>query len=151
MIRRFATSAIIAAALLGSASCTNPTGPDSQLKSARAKWTSQAPAAYSYIVSRRCFCPVEWTGPVTVMVRNGVVESLTYTQTGADVPQLYRSNFPAVEGLFAQIDSARSSHVARLDVTYDQSLGYPTRIDVDVDRNAADEEYTYVASDLLAR
>ena len=85
------------------------------------------------------------------VVRNGVVESLKYTQTGADVPQQYRSSFPTVEGLFAQIDSARAKRVARLDVTYDATLGYPTRIDVDVNRNVADEEYTYVASNLLAR
>ena len=151
MIRRFTTYAIIGACLLGPAACGNPTGPDSQLKSARAKWVSQAPAAYSYTVSRGCFCPVEAIGPVTVLVRNGVVESLKYTQTGADVPQQYRSFFPTVEGLFAQIDSARSQHVARLDVTYDSTLGYPTRIDVDVNRHTADEEYTYVASNLLAR
>ena len=151
MIRRFASSVVIAAWLLGPAACTDPTRPDTELKSARAKWASQAPAVYSYTVSRGCFCPVEAIGPVTVLVRNGVVESLRYTQTGTDVPQQYRSNFPTVEGLFAQIDSARSQHVARLDVTYDPTFGYPRRIDVDVNRNTADEEYTYVASDLLAR
>ena len=151
MIRRVATTAIAAILWVAQAGCDNPTAQDTPLRSARAKWASQAPAAYSYIVSRGCFCPVEAIGPVTVLVRNGVVESLKYTQTGADVPLQYRNWFPTVEGLFAQIDSARANRVARLDVTYDPTLGYPTRIDVDVNLNIADEEYTYVASNLLAR
>jgi len=151
MIRRVAISAIAAVWLLHQTACTDPTGTEALSKSARAKWEARAPAVYTYIVSRGCFCPVEAIGPVTVSVRNGVVESLQYTQTGANVPQQFRSSFPTVEGLFAQIDSARSKRAARLDVMYDDILGYPTRIDVDLRTNIADEEYTYVASNLVAR
>ena len=142
---------IAAAVLLHQSACGDPTGTESELESARARWAAQAPAVYSYTLSRVCFCPVEWIGPVTVTVRNGVVESVKYTQTGGDVTPLARGNFPAVEGLFAAIDSARANRVARLDVAYDATLGYPTRIDVDVNLKTADEEYTYVASNLVAR
>ena len=151
MIRRAGVSIVAAVLIFSQAGCDNPTGPQSDLKAARARWVSHAPAGYSYSVARSCFCPVEAVGPATVVVRNGIVESRRYTTTGLDIPQQYAHLFPAVEGLFAQVDSARANGFAALRVTYDSSYGYPTLIKVDVILNAADDEYMYTAKDLVVR
>lgn len=151
MTRRVVLTVIGTALLIVQSGCKDSTGPDSDAISARARWETHAPAAYSYTVSRACFCPVEAVGPITVTVRNGVVESRRYAATGAEVPQQYAHLFPTVEGLFAQVDSARANHVASLNVTYDKIYGYPTLINVDVNVQWADDEYAYTASNLLAR
>lgn len=151
MLSRRAVTAIATAFLTFQVACTDSTGPESELKNARARWLAHAPASYSYTVFRGCFCTSDARGPVRVTVRDGVAESRLYTETGAAVPQNYAQFFPTVDALFAQIDSLRTNRVARLDVTYDATYGFPTRIDVDVIAHAADDEFTYETSGFVAR
>lgn len=149
-MKRFSLALCTAAALLASA-CGDSTGPDSDLQSARARWDQKKPAAYSYTVHRGCFCPPEARGPVTVVIRNGAVESRRYIDTGALVPDTYAQSFPTVEELFAQIDTLKAQRPVKLEITYDPVYGFPTLIDVDISFRLADEEFTLVMSAFTVR
>ena len=91
---------------------------------------------------------METSGPVIVTVRTGVVESRQYTQSGAAVSPQFIEIFPAVEGLFAIIDTAIRNGTKPLTVLYDPALGYPTRIALG---DPAVDAPLYLVRDLRAR
>ena len=143
------TATVAAVVLLSGAACNSgSTAPASQLASARARWARVGPASYTYTIARSCECTAEMSGPVIVSVRNGVVESRQYTQTGASVTSEYANAFPAVEGLFALVDEAIRNGTKPLTVQYDPTLGYPTRIALG---DPAADAPLYMVSDLRAR
>lgn len=143
------TATVAAVVLLSAAACNSgSTAPTSQLAAARARWERVGPASYTYTIMRSCECTPEMSGPVSVSVRSGVVESRQYTPSGASVATQYADAFPAVEGLFALIDQAIRNGTKPLTVEYDPTLGYPTRIALG---DPAVDAPLYVVSDLRAR
>ena len=141
---RLATFALLA---LNASGCKSSiTGPRGELDEARARWSMSAPAAYSVVVSRSCECLPAAAGPVLVTVRNGVAQSRRYTQTGESLTSTQSTWFPTVEELFTIIDAAIHEGIQPIDITYDATFGYPTRVflgDTSADGGAA-----YFASDL---
>jgi uncharacterized protein DUF6174 len=137
-------SLVIALAACGSSS----TAPADSLAAARARWARTGPAAYSYTILRTCECLPETSGPVTVNVRNGVVESQQYVSSGAAVTAQYAAIFPAVEGLFTIIDNAIRNGTKPLTTQYDPTFGFPTRIALG---DPAVDAPLYIVSDLRAR
>ena len=141
--------ALLTLGLLSGAACNSgSTPPVDDLTEARARWARVGPAAYSYTIQRSCECLAEGIGPVLVTVRNGIVESRQYTQSGAPVSPQYNDTFPAVEGLFDIIDGAMRNGTKPLTVQYDPALGFPTRIALG---DPAADGPLYVVSDLRAR
>lgn len=140
----------LAASLLLVAACRDSLAPVGEEFDARRRWASRGPSAYTYTVERGCYCLDSAIGPVDVTVRDGVVESRRYTRTGGTVSPRFAELFPTIEGLFAQIDSARSRKAASLRVEYDPDLGYPTRIDIDFVEQMADDEIFWRSSGLRA-
>ena len=134
-------------ALVGTVACRSGTGPDYRLVIAQARWAEQGPASYRITVSRLCECLPEMSGPVVVVVRNRLVESRRYTSTDAAVPSTHAALFPTIDGLFDIIEAARREDAARLDVTYDPTYGYPTRIVIDYDAVTVDDEVVYQVRD----
>ncbi|MGV3709412.1 MAG: DUF6174 domain-containing protein [Gemmatimonas sp.] len=133
------------------AACGDDSNPVIDIEGPRAKWTANRPPSYSYTLARGCFCPTELTTPVEIVVRNGAVESRTYQNSTTPVPAAYAGYFPTIDGLFAKLDSARLAKPFILNLSFDETYGYPTLINVDQSRNAVDEEYTYVASNFVVR
>jgi hypothetical protein len=68
------------------------------------------------------------SGPVTVVVRSGIVESRHYVQSGATVANTYAELFPTVSGLFALLDAAVRDGTSPLSAQFDPTLGYPVHI-----------------------
>ena len=145
----FRTAAVAVALVLGIADCgVSATAPESGLAAARFRWAQRGPAAYTITVLRTCECLREMSGPVTVSVRNGVVESRQYVESGTAVPAQYAELFPTVEGLFALIGDGIRSGTRPLSAQYDSALGYPTRFSIG--EPAADAPL-YVISEFQAR
>jgi len=114
---------------LGVGGCRGPgTDPESSLMTSRARWARLAPAAYTFTLFISCECLPEMSGPVRISVRDGVVESRLYVQSGTAVSAEYAESFPAIEGLFAKIEQAVRDGTRPLEVRYDAELGYPLRI-----------------------
>jgi hypothetical protein len=80
-----------------------------------------------------------------------VVESRRYADTGLPIDPRFTPLFPAVEGLFAVVDSAVARNAAKIDAQYDALYGFPVRIAIDYVSNAIDDEITYVMSDFRLR
>jgi len=144
------TFACLAAAVTVGA-CDGPTAPERKLQAARLKWEHTRPAAYTYTVALYCFCPQEGSGPVIVSVRDGVVESRTYVNSGAAVAPTYADYFPTIDGLFEVIEDARRQGAYAINVTYDPARGFPVVISIDYERATADDELTYRATNFQPR
>jgi hypothetical protein len=144
------TRLAVAMLLTAAGACRDATGPDDQLAAARARWAEHGPQTYAVTVVRGCECLPAMSGPVVVTVVQGEVTSRAYTPTGEPVAPSYAENFPSVEQLFERIREARRANVVRLEVTYDPALGHPVRVFIDRDAITADDEVTYLASDLRA-
>ena len=148
MINPARKSMAFAGLVLLAACSSSSTGPADSLAAARARWARGAPTAYSYTIQRSCECLAETAGPVTVVVRNGAVESRQYVSSGASVASQYASIFPSVEGLFTIIDDAIKNGTKPLTTQYDATLGYPTRIALG---DPAVDAPLYLVSNLTAR
>ena len=146
------THRIIAlAALFLHAGCSAITEAESDLTRARLKWDRQRPAAYDYTLSHSCFCTVDVTRAVVIVVRGNVVENRTYSDNGAAVPAQYNDIFPTIDGMFAVIFNATDRNAARVDVAYDPAFGFPTRIALDGSVKIADDESWYTLTNFHIR
>jgi hypothetical protein len=139
----------VAALFIAVAGCRSTgTDPESSLAAARARWADRAPAAYSVTILRTCECLRDMSGPVRVTVRNGVVESRQYLESGAAVAPQYAQLFPAVEGLFSLIDTGIRDDSRPLSAQYDATLGYPIRFAIG---NPAADAPLYIVSEFRSR
>jgi hypothetical protein len=105
---------------------------------ARARWEAVGSSNYTYRLSHRCFCPV---GEFDVTVTEGQAVSVTQ-RSGEDrrAPERFQLS---IDDLFALIEQPPAG-VSSVRAQYDARYGFPTRIDVDRDPQAIDDEYTYV-------
>jgi hypothetical protein len=95
------------------------------LKRARTRWAAAGLQNYSFVSRSDCFCPTEFLGPLTVVVRNGAVTAITSTASGEPRPLTYRQ---PIDSLFPFIERQAAELPARLRVTYNPTLGFPTEI-----------------------
>jgi hypothetical protein len=113
-----------------------------ELEKAEARWENGpfgSGVPYVYTVQRMCFCPIEWIGPVRVVVGSGGV-TRTYVDSGDPVTESVEDAFPTVEGLFDILREAYAEEADDVGVTYDATLGYPIEFGIDYDEMTADEE-----------
>ena len=135
---------ILPALLLASCSLFGGDNDASELEEQRRRWERLGIDTYTYDLTLGCFClPV---GAVRIQVRADTVYAAIVLETGAPAGELAR--VLTVEALFDTIEDAMARKAHRLDVTYDETLAYPTLIDIDYQVNVADEEVRYVAENL---
>lgn len=114
------------------------------LNTKRALWESQALTDYSYHFHRSCFCVM--VDPVVIEV-HGAEVTVNY-EDGQPVPSDKLDMFPTIPGLFDMVSDAIAADPYSLEVEYDPTYGYPTRISIDYDKNTVDDEMGYVADEL---
>ncbi len=121
---RLASLGLVAVAV--AAACTSdPTSPFGQrldLQSAQKKWSDARLVNYSFNSTVLCFCLPEFTGTKRVTVRNGQVTAIVDVGTGASEPLTWRQ---PVDSIFKQVAEEIRQRPERLQVTYDDKLGYP--------------------------
>ena len=110
------------------------------LERAAARWERTRPIDYSFAVERICYCLLEWTGPVRLLVEGDSVVARSYVATGEPVPEPIARSFPTVDSLFAILRDAYARHADEVRVTYHPVLGFPAEFSIDYDRMMADEE-----------
>lgn len=106
-----------------------------ELGEARAIWKKAKVSGYRLKISRGCFCAPPRS--VKVTVRKGTVVNVT--NKGWYGPW-------TVGGLFRTVAESIEGEAAKLDVNYDQQLGYPRSISIDHIAMAVDDEIGYTAS-----
>jgi len=133
-------------AILASACATTN---DHDLAAARRRWNAQGITSYSVTSAQTCFCPSEITAPMHVSVIGGdAIGSATYVDGGGAVPAAVLSTLFTVERAFAKVQDAIDRDADILEVTFDPILGYPTRVKIDYERRAADDEFELTLSGL---
>ena len=137
---------IILAVLL--AACTQAKA-SSELEQNRALWEQQDASNYRYELAIVCFCPYGGQMPLSIVVRDGEVASLT-TADGSDPgPSLeYFSQADTIDELFDIIESAQADGADEIKVQYDPDYGYPVSIDIDYIKEAVDDEISYQVANL---
>jgi len=146
------TSALLLISLLLVGACTDSTGPSDPerlLEQNIALWNRTSPASYQYTLTRLCNCADPITQPVTIVVRNQLVETRNYL-SGLPVEPQYDQLFTSVPGLFDLIRTGIITPAAGLAVRYDATMGYPVSIQIDWVAGVADDEVSYRIEDFEA-
>ena len=124
----------------------NPPAIVEGVEGQEAVWTAQEIDSYQYDLAVSCFCIVELTRPVTILVENGEVASITYVDDGTPAdPQLF-AGFAPMEQLFERLSELEAENPVKFDVVYDEELGIPLSADIDVSEMIADEELRFTVS-----
>jgi hypothetical protein len=85
--------------------------------------------------------------PVKIVVRDSLTIAVYDASSGNDSGVDRLEDMPdSVPALFAEVKSAIAAQPAALEVMYDETFGFPVRIQVDPDEQAIDDEYTFAVS-----
>jgi hypothetical protein len=139
-------------ALAASCSITDPSGRSAEavdLARNRLRWKSAQLHDYEFDYQLLCFCTQEATEPVHITVQSDAIVSVVRTRDGMPAVNKY-GGWPRVDELFADVERRLDQNIARLDVTYDPTYGYPRSIVIDVALMTADDESQQTASNLRA-
>lgn len=117
-----------------------------QLDTALRRWNEAGATSYEYKLRRICFCAPETTHTLRVRVESGQITSVFDLDT--NLPASSTTAGRTVPELFGVVQDAINRRAFRLVVEYEQQLGYPTAIAVDYDDGTADDEITYLATEL---
>jgi hypothetical protein len=118
-----------------------------ELSAAEAKWAANKPQVYEFTFKQICFCPPPPPGkagsePIVFHVQDGIG---ALTGAWADRPQARQGmdKYSTVEKQFAFIRAALATRPYRTEIEYDPDEGYPRRVYIDPQKNAADDEYGF--------
>ena len=137
---------LTAALLLAACGGDSTTAPANHLGEQRALWASQGLTDYTFDVVRICYC--QFVADVRVTVKDGVITGVTELASEvARDPELFRT----IDGLFDLVQDAYARDAHEVQVEFDPSRGYPTRIWIDYVQMMADEEVGFtLLSDVTA-
>jgi hypothetical protein len=121
-----------------SSDTVNGTGSLSELQQRRAAWIARGIVDYRVQLAISCFCATDFTRPVLIEVRRGVVTTVWDLETAKRLTTL--SSYPTVTGLFDAAIAERSRG-GNVSVTYDVVSGLPVRIEVGTVANDAGAMY----------
>jgi len=110
-----------------------------ELEANQEKWQNANIKNYTLELRRGCFCPKEYVGPVSIVVKDGVISSMTYTETNEAVIEEAKDVFVDVDGLFALVEEA-TTKADELKTTWNDELGYPETISIDYLKETVDDE-----------
>ncbi len=77
-----------------------------ELDKYRALWEAAGSGDYTFEYTPICFCPRELVQPVTIFVRDGAVESITYVASGEAPADDGFPRYLSIDGLFDLIQEA---------------------------------------------
>lgn len=143
--------------LLPLISCSLFTNENDGYEVALAKWEESKLVDYEYRYDLGCFCP-QLTPAVLVINADTVYQVLdpferdsVMVQTGENTyeyaGEVYKDFFKTIDELFEVIKDARGAD--KLKVEYNEENGFPTRIEIDYDKNTSDDEVLYTVSNFI--
>lgn len=133
------------------AACS-PTEPEisqlAELRGHQERWQEQQPTNYEYVLQRVCECEPSESGPLRITVREGQIRSAVNAQTD-EVVAVDAEQVKSIEDLFVLLEEALPI-AYRVTAEYDATLGYPTSIFIDFQRDMVDEEMSFTVRELQA-
>ena len=110
------------------------------------KWKSFGFSYYDYTLEIICFCPIEYTKPKRISVRNNKVVSIS--NNTEDV--FTDTSFMTIDGFFEFIEDQRKQNPVVEKIEYDPEYGFPTYIYFDISEMIADEEIGYILTNFVS-
>jgi hypothetical protein len=117
----------------------------------QAQWESQGIESYAYDLQVSCFCIIDLVRPVHIVVENGEVSSITYLDDGTPADAALFNGFATIDQLYENLAANEALDPVKFDVTYDETLGVPLSVDVDVSEMMADEELRFTVTNFEKR
>jgi len=137
---------IVLALALGACSGSQRT----QYQRSLAKWQDAGIEHYSFSLSILCFCPFSENMPLAIEVRDHAVVSMHFPD-GRAVPESdpgweHFARYATIDRVFSELKLELDGRSDEVVADYDPVYGYPTRIALDVIKNAIDDELTLEVS-----
>ncbi|ACR12743.1 DUF6174 domain-containing protein [Teredinibacter turnerae] len=116
-----------------------------ELDEARAIWSKANLSYYQFTYRRFCFCPQ--TEALIIEVQNNQVTSAFYTPSGTYLSDEELAYVQNIDELFDTIEELIVDQADEVTVIYNSTYGYPEQVDVDLYKNAIDDEFTLNITD----
>jgi hypothetical protein len=116
---------------------------------AREKWQEADASHYRYNLNLSCFCAFNENMPLVIEVQDGDVVSMEY-QNGNEIEEVNLEQFQkydTIDDIFAELEKALNGEADKVTVSYDETYGFPTQIDIDFIEEAIDDELYLTVSD----
>jgi hypothetical protein len=144
---------IVLLVVLCAAAIVAQVSPEDQLAAAETKWIANKPKAYEFTLKLICFCPPVPPGqpgsePIVFRVENGV-GSLTGAWAARPEARQGLEKYSTAEKQFAFIRAELGKRPYRVEIEYDEDLGYPRRVYIDA-KHIADAEYGFTVEGFRA-
>lgn len=110
------------------------------LDTARNLWSGQHISSYTFIQTRSCFCPTDYTRAMMYSIVDGKISTNTLVYADDQTKVSVETEVYTVDQVFDLIQKSIDDKVANLTVEYDTTYGYPTIVTIDKDFMIADEE-----------
>lgn len=119
--------------------------PYAQFQAQRAQWEERRPITYSVSIQRLCFCRI-WS--VRVAISEADVEQIRHELEPSDPSQFAdRRYYPRnIDDVFRIIDAAYAARAYLIELSFDETYGFPVRAFIDTDRDTVDDEQTFTLS-----
>ncbi|MEP1304956.1 MAG: DUF6174 domain-containing protein [Balneola sp.] len=126
-------------------------------EASKEKWEAQKAEGYEFRYGLSCFCP-QVTPAIIVVDADTIYQVLDpagrdslMIQTGENTfryaGDIYKESYKTVDELFEIIREARGAD--ELDVEYNSESGFPMSINIDYEKNTADDEVLYTVSNYI--
>jgi hypothetical protein len=116
-----------------------PSDRVSAYEQALRRWQNNQITRYQLTYKYLCFCDSDLTRPIQVVVSNGTAISGIFIDDNKPLtPSLLKSTL-TINQAFQLINKAIEHNAYKLDVRYDKTYGYPTKLFVDIDSRLADD------------
>ena len=138
---------LITLALILTACSTNA---KSEFDRNQEKWQNAHVSHYRYSLFVGCFCQFTEKMPLNIEVKDGEVLSITYvdgTPISKTDPQFeFFSRYGTMEHLFSELEADLAGAADEVTVSYDPAYGFPQTADIDVIKEAVDDELSLTVS-----
>ena len=144
--------------LSGCATIANAGVPKSEVEQAREKWQNANITHYRFKLFLGCFCVFSQDMPLNIEVKDGQVVSMKY-QSGKEVDANlveYFQRFATIDKLLDEIENGfevnenvdtAGDKADEIKVTYDETYGFPSQVNIDFIKNAIDDELSLQITD----
>ena len=109
-------------------------------------WVSRRPKGYAVKVDRQCYCPI-WSARVTVA--GAEVKDVEFLVDRSD-PSIFADarRYPRdIDTVFEIINTAYKERAYNIELTFDETYGYPVRAFIDWNHDTVDDETYFELSE----
>ena len=131
------------ALVLTACAAANVSGSQTEIGQNREKWQSAGISHYRYNLFISCFCVFNEDMPLIIEVQDGEVVSMEFQSGNAIDPSLRADLFDkyaTIDRLFTELEADLNGKADAVTVTYDETYGFPTEVQIDFVQEAVDDE-----------